>query len=95
MAVTGSTAGFAQSSKLTDNPDSSSAAVLLPEDSVYYGCVPCCQECAVFKTDKPGECPICGMTLVKRYVTMDDMKNESGVLINDKACKKPQKSNAK
>ncbi len=81
------TMAFAQNKTMSDNKDSLTAKKGQPKDSVYFGCVPCCQKCSVFRTDKPGECPNCGMTLEKRTYTIDAKESKSNIQINKNACK--------
>jgi len=86
---------FAQSNTMSDKKDSLSVKMEQQKDSVYYGCVPCCQKCSVFKTDKPGECPICGMTLERRSVIIENKAGKADFPINKNDCKKPKRSSAK
>lgn len=59
-------------------------------DSVYYGCVPCCQECSVYIADKPGECPHCGMTLEKRTYLTDAGQKKDNSPVKSNAFKPPK-----
>lgn len=76
----------------SDNPKNNLAIEqsVFETDSVYYGCVPCCQDCSVFRTDKPGICPHCGMTLEKRFYTADATENKGLAPMNNAACKPPK-----
>jgi|GEM_PF-6243604 len=86
LIISGSSA-FAQFKTMSDNKDSLAAKKGQPKDSVYYGCVPCCQACSVFRTDKPGECPNCGMTLEKRTFKIGAKDNKENIRINKNGCK--------
>lgn len=78
---------FSQNKTMSDKNDAQAAKTDQPKDSIYYGCVPCCQPCSVFTTDKPGECPTCGMILEKRLYKIDLKEGKKNVLINKNDCK--------
>ncbi|MCB9364917.1 MAG: hypothetical protein H6587_10135 [Flavobacteriales bacterium] len=64
-------------------------------DSIYYACVPCCKPCSVFTTNKPGECPHCGMVLEKRTYQANTGKKKKDFKINNSACKSPEEKKNK
>ena len=86
LIISGSMA-FAQNKTMSDKKDALTSKKDQPKDSVYYGCVPCCQACSVFRTDKPGECPNCGMTLEKRTFKIEAKDSKENMEINKSACK--------
>jgi transcriptional regulator GlxA family with amidase domain/DNA-directed RNA polymerase subunit RPC12/RpoP len=49
----------------------------LPKDTIVYVCPPCGdRNCDKITYDKPGVCPVCGMTLVK--MSINDFKKQMG-----------------
>lgn len=86
LIIKGSMA-FGQNKTMSDKKDAKTAKTDQPKDSVYYGCVLCCQACSIFRTDKPGECPTCGMTLEKRIYKIGVIESKENLLINKNACK--------
>jgi hypothetical protein len=81
---------FAQSKPEIQKYDSQTQLSIQQTDSVYYGCVPCCQPCSVYTTDKAGECPHCGMVLEKRTYQANAENKEGNIPANSKACKPPK-----
>lgn len=88
--ILSSSYAFAQSEIVAQKSDSLVVSNNQQSDSIYYGCVPCCKSCSVFKTDKPGECPHCGMILEKRtYLSDAEKMKENHFIINGK-CEPPK-----
>lgn len=81
---------FAQNKPDHKKSDLQTTKSIQQNDSFYYGCVPCCQPCSIYKTDKPGECPHCGMTLEKRSYLAEVNETENAISTNN-TCKKPTK----
>ncbi|MEO6903827.1 MAG: heavy metal-binding domain-containing protein [Bacteroidia bacterium] len=81
---------FTPSKKEIQKSDVLITNTVQPIDSVYYGCVPCCQACSVYTTTKPGECPHCGMVLEKRTYQAGTEKKEAYSPANKTTCKHPE-----
>lgn len=88
--VVSGTITYAQNKTDVRKNDSLSVKNIQHPDSVYYGCVPCCQACSIYTTDKPGECPHCGMTLEKRTYRTVNGKKEELLPLNNNTCKPPK-----
>jgi len=90
---------YAQSNIEIQKSYTNSSHIIALTDSIYYGCVPCCQACSEYTTDKPGECPHCGMTLEKRIyqATIETHKKAQKTTKNKGICKpiKSKKQNDK
>lgn len=92
--IAGSMMLFAQDPSIRSETDSLATNKEFTRDSVFYGCVPCCQRCTEYRTDKPGECPYCGMILQRRTVQPGTPEVEPAVLIKKIECDKPGDSSS-
>ena len=72
LIISGSMA-FAQSKTTSIVKQSSSTKMEMAKDSVYYTC----SMHPEVKLDKPGKCPKCGMTLVKKTMKMTETKSKN------------------
>lgn len=91
----GNTLAFGQTKTQTENSELTKLQSVQPTDSIYYSCVPCCEPCSVFTTNKAGECPHCGMTLQKRKYKADANTKNEAIPTSNSTCKPPKEKKVK